>query len=500
MTTPDGRFVDANPAYCSITGYSIEELRRLEFPRLIHPDDYTENMKLIDRMIAGQIHDFVIENRYFRKDAEIVWVRKSVSLVRNEEGEPQWIIALVEDATVRKQAEEALRESEERLRLLGDNLPESAVYQYVHETDGSVRFLYFSAGIERLNGVKVEEVLRDAGTLHRQSPPEYIERLKEAEAKSARELSDFDMEIPMRLPDGQTRWMRLHSRPRRMSDGRTIWDGVQIDVTGRKRAEEALRESEAKYRTLFENIQELLTVYEVEWDDHGRIVERRLRDGNPAFLRAAGVSSIDEIRGKTSGQVFGKDWSQFHLSAVQEAMETGEVLVQEAYRPESGRYYITTVVPLDANTYIGTGLDITERKRAEQELRLSEEKFSLAFANNPAAIAMTRLTDGLFLEVNDTWVVLNGYSREEAIGRSAREMQYLADKRGCIPFRSGVAGEGFPARMGARVSEKVRRRLGGAAIGAGPDGTRRNGGPFDLGGHNRTQTGRGRASQGKGRS
>ena len=197
------------------------------------------------------------------------------------------------DIEERKQAEVALRESEERLRLLDDNLPDSAVYQYVHETDGSVRFLYFSAGVERLNGVSREEVLRDAGTLHRQSPPEYIDRLIEAEARSARELSDFDMELPMQRPDGEVRWMRLHSRPRRLPDGRTVWDGVQIDVT--------------------------------------------------------------------------------------------------------------------------------ERKRAEEAVRLSEEKFALAFANNPAAVALTRLEDGRFLEVNDTWLALNGYCREEVIGLSARD-------------------------------------------------------------------------------
>lgn len=66
--------------------------------------------------------------------------------------------------------------------------------------------------------------------------------------------------------------------------------------------------------------------------------------------------------------------------------------------------------------------DISERKRVEEALRLSEERFAKAFANNPAAIALTRLDDGMFIEVNDTWVAMTGYSREEAIGRSARTM------------------------------------------------------------------------------
>lgn len=144
---------------------------------------------------------------------------------------------LESSAELRKAAEDMHRESEERLRLLGDNLPESAIYQCIQDADGNVRFLYFSAGIERLNGVKVEDVLSDATTLYRQIQPEYFERLAEAERRSAREMSDFDMEVPMNLSNGETRWMRLHSRPRKLPDGRVIWDGVQINITEHKRTE-----------------------------------------------------------------------------------------------------------------------------------------------------------------------------------------------------------------------------------------------------------------------
>lgn len=129
---------------------------------------------------------------------------------------------LIEQARMDKE----LKESEERLHLLSNNLPDSALYQYVQELDGSVRFLYCSAAIEKLNMVSIQDVLHDPGTLHRQLLPEYFEQIVENEGRSARKLSDFDMNVPMRLPDGQVRWMRLHSHPRRLPDGRTIWDDV----------------------------------------------------------------------------------------------------------------------------------------------------------------------------------------------------------------------------------------------------------------------------------
>jgi PAS domain-containing protein len=122
------------------------------------------------------------------------------------------------------------------------------------------------------------------------------------------------------------------------------------DTTERKQVQEILQTKEYKYRSLFDNIQEMITVYEVERDNEGRIIGRRLIDGNPSFVRTTKYASIDEIRTKTSSEVFGREWADNHLQAIQEAMDINEVRTQEVYLSESGRDYITTVVPLDANT------------------------------------------------------------------------------------------------------------------------------------------------------
>jgi len=175
MTMPDGLFVDANPAYCSITGYQIDELRTLKFSRLIHPEDFAENMRLIDQMLMGQINDFVIENRYLLKNGEIVWVRTSISLVRNVKGAPQWIIALIEDITERKQLEETLREINQELTeysyALTHNLkaPLRAIQNYVN-------FLF-----------------EDLADTLKGEPKKYLEGIKSAVTLSNKQFEDLEI-------------------------------------------------------------------------------------------------------------------------------------------------------------------------------------------------------------------------------------------------------------------------------------------------------------------
>ena len=249
----DGYFKRVSPSFQKILGWSEAEMLSKPFFEFIHPDDVAASRAKTDAQGTGEeaIH---FENRYQCKDGSYKWLSWDSHPVV-EEG---IIIAVARDITEHKRLYQAVYESEERLRHLGDNLPESAVYQYVQKPDGQGHFQYFSAGVERLNGVSVQEILQDASALHCQFAPEYLARFVEGEARSARELSDFDMELPMHLPDGRVRWMHLHSRPRLLPDGSVIWDGVQTDITGRKEIEGALRASETKYRNLSESIPTLL--------------------------------------------------------------------------------------------------------------------------------------------------------------------------------------------------------------------------------------------------
>jgi PAS domain S-box-containing protein len=138
----------------------------------------------------------------------------------------------------------ALTEREAFLRALGDNLPDGTVYQCVRGSDRRFRFTYVSAGVEQTTGLSAEEALRDPGRLWRMFPPEELRRLRRAAAASARYRTPLDVELRRRAPSGEARWFHLRAAPRRAADGSVVWDGVELDVTERRRAEEERREFE----------------------------------------------------------------------------------------------------------------------------------------------------------------------------------------------------------------------------------------------------------------
>jgi PAS domain S-box-containing protein len=235
MTTPDGQFVDANPAYCSITGYSIEELRTMAFPRLIHPEDYAHNMQLIERMLSGQIADFVVENRYFRKDGDAVWVRKSVSLVRDAEGAPKWLIALIEDITARKQAEGELCQSREDL----DRAQEVAQIGS-WRLDVRCNVLTWSDENHRIFGVPRGTPMTYETFLGIVHPDDrqYVDTQWRAGLRG----EPYDIEHRITV-DGQVKWVREKAYLEFDNDGKLLGGfGITQDITDRKAAERELRQ------------------------------------------------------------------------------------------------------------------------------------------------------------------------------------------------------------------------------------------------------------------
>ena len=249
---PDKRWVAVNPAMSRILGYPPEALRGKTWEELTHPDDLPASLAAFDHIMRGESDGFELEKRYLRADGQAVETRVAAQAIRRPDGSVDSILTIVEDISERIAAEKAVRASEERLRRLGDNLPDSYLFQCRAGPDGHLQFTYLSSGVAQVHGMPAEEILAGTAPLFGSVDPAHLPGLRQAIADSDREQSDFQQEFRVRRPDGTWRWLQVRSRPRRQPDGKSEWDGVATDITARRESEALLDQQTRRAHALLE--------------------------------------------------------------------------------------------------------------------------------------------------------------------------------------------------------------------------------------------------------
>ncbi|MGE5546865.1 MAG: EAL domain-containing protein [Solirubrobacterales bacterium] len=172
-----------------------------------------------------------------RKDGSTFPLELSTSEVRLE-GHCLFV-GIGRDITERKQTEAALQETEQRLRAIAANMP-GMVFQRVLRTNGRLEYSYVSEGCRDFLGVEPEELLADPQLFMNALSADERQRFLASLGRSARTMEPFEEELAITAPDGRRRWLRGQSRPTRRGDGDIVWDGVMLDVTDRKTAEQRL--------------------------------------------------------------------------------------------------------------------------------------------------------------------------------------------------------------------------------------------------------------------
>ncbi len=415
--------------YCSpgcqqIFGYTAAEFMadtKLWWSRIVPEDIETILLPGFNNIFAER--PSTVEYRFWHKDGSLRWNSENV-ISRRDEVANCWVVtSVVTNITARKQAELALMEREAMLRSIGDNLPNGMIFQFAQELDGSYHFYYLSAGCERLSGVKPEAALQDSSVLFDLVAEEDYPRLLQNIDESYRNLSIFDIQMRLYSLSGKLRWSHIRSAPRRLEDGRTVWDGVELDITDLKRTEEELRQQKEILQTIFDHIPVMVALY----DNEGQI-----QLTNRQLVKVLGWSD-EELKGNNILTKCYPDPEDFQKVLDQIQAANGKWQDFKT-RTVDGRIIDTSWadVRLSDGSCIGIGQDISDRKRAEEELKQlstaleirvqerthelqeSEERFRSAFDNAVNGMALIS-PDGRLLKVNRALCEILGYSEQELL-------------------------------------------------------------------------------------
>jgi PAS domain S-box-containing protein len=247
LTDLNGRFLAANHVYQTIVGYTEEELRALYFLDVTHEDYREANWALITELLEGKRRQFQIEKKYLRKDGSSIWVRNNVSLVPGTERVPRFMMALSEDITQRKRAEEALQRSEgylaeaQKLTHTG-----SWAAQVTQKEDVYWSNVYWSKEMYRIFGLDPNPTPPSPMEVARQLHPEDAPYHPRVVERAIRDAIDFEIDYRLLLPDGAAKYVHVVGHPVVNASGDVIeLFGTAMDVTEQHEARAALQRSEA---------------------------------------------------------------------------------------------------------------------------------------------------------------------------------------------------------------------------------------------------------------
>ncbi|MBI5688938.1 MAG: PAS domain S-box protein [Verrucomicrobia bacterium] len=269
-----GRVTFANPAFHQILGYDEGELVGLSFQHFTLAEDLPAELPLIQELIAGNLNQYDIEKRYVRKDGRVVWIQLRGTALHDPDGRPVGGLAMVQDITARRQAEAALRESEELFRKVIENSRDG-----INLLDlKSGKYVLLSPAQVALTGFTRDEInqISAAETLERVHPDDRLISVEQQKKVAAGELPAVTSEYRWKVKSGNYRWFSDSRSVIRDEEGRAIaLVGVTRDITERKRLE-------------FERAEALARLAVIEEQERHRI-SRELHDQTAQRLVALSV-------------------------------------------------------------------------------------------------------------------------------------------------------------------------------------------------------------------
>ena len=399
-----GRFLEVNDSYCWMTGYCRDELLTMRIQDVEAVERPEETARRIQKIM--EVGGDRFETRHRCKDGRIIDIEISVNYMEVGGGR---MFVFLRDITEHKQAEEALHRTEENFHR---SLDDSPLGVRIVTTEGET--LYANWAMLNIYGYDSIEELRTTPVKERYTPESYAEFQIRMEKRRRGEYNPPEYEVSIVRKDGKVRHLQVF-RKEILWNGERQFQTLYQDITEHKQAEKALGESEWRYRALFESINDAMFVHYV--DEEGS--PRGFIQVNDVACQRLGYTR-EELLGLTPRDITTPEEYKRLLAKREKLMSKGDIIVETIHVTRDGRQ-----IPVESNVRIfnlfkklaaiSISRDITERKRAEEELRESEEKYRSVVQAASDAIISTDI-NGEIVFWNDAAERTFGYSAEEAIG------------------------------------------------------------------------------------
>jgi PAS domain S-box-containing protein len=395
------------------------------FGSFAHPDDQDVDVALYGELLAGTRDKYEVEKRFVTRSGKLVWGQLIVTLIKDADGVPLYAIDMLHDITERKQTELDLHRTSERLHL-ATNAAGIGIWDWDVVNDE----LVWDDATYRLFGIRKEDFTGAYDAWANALVADDLERAEAAVAASLDGKREFALDFRIIWPDGSVRVIRGAAQTFRNSAGKPVrMIGVNYDITERRRSEESLRWSEEQLRLLLDSTAEGI---------FGVDLAGRCTFCNAAGIRLLGYDAPAQLLGQNMHETIAHsyaDGTHYPLDecpAVRSLQTASRAFAdKDVFWRKDGTCFPVAYWshPMRrAGKHVGavvTFSDITDRREAEESLRLSEERFAKAFHSSPEPISVFRDSDGVLLEVNERWSTTYGYSRDEAVGHTSLALKMI---------------------------------------------------------------------------
>lgn len=420
----DGRFLSVNQRACEIFGYSREELLSMTFQQLTHPDFMEESLEFAKRILEGKILSALIEKKYIHKDGRVIWGNVSSTIVRKEDGSPNYFIGTIQDITEQKTNEltiqqknlELQRAVEER-KMIEDEFERffnlNPDLCCIASTDA--KFLKINSIWETTLGYAQEELI-STSFLDFVHPDDIKNTIREVERQSRGEKV-INFQNRYRCKDGSYKWMDWNSIP--SSGAKPILYAIARDITKQKQIELELIESENRFKSMFEKHNAIMILIDPQ---SGSII-----DANKAATKFYGYAkstlcsmNISEINILPSEQL---------EIETQKALNENRNFFIYPHKLANGEKRIVEIhmSPIHykkKKILFSIIHDITERKQAE-----FEREQSFKFFQTSSDIMCIADPNGAFMKINPACSEILGYSESDLISKPFVDFIVHEDKQ-----------------------------------------------------------------------